>query len=55
MLREAGIEMAEIAGIDEAAMTEMTRARDLARAAPPPTPESAYEDVQDIGAPRAFS
>jgi pyruvate dehydrogenase E1 component alpha subunit len=50
-LREAGIEGSEIAGIDGSAMTEMTRARDLARAAHSPAPESAYEDVQDIGAP----
>jgi pyruvate dehydrogenase E1 component alpha subunit len=56
-LREAGHEGSEIAGMDEAAITEMTHARDLARAAPPPAPESAYEDVQDVGAPnpRAFA
>ncbi len=51
-LMEAGVERSAIARIDDAAAAEMEEARDIARAAPRPDPASAFEDVQDIGAPR---
>ena len=52
-LEEAGLERADVARIDEAALADMMTARDFARTAPPPSPESAFEDVQDVGAPAA--
>jgi len=50
-LTDAGFDPSEIARIDDAATAEMEEARDLARAAPAPDPGSAFDDVQDVGAP----
>jgi pyruvate dehydrogenase E1 component alpha subunit len=50
-LVESGTDEAQLRRIDEDSMAEMIVARDRARAAPPPDPASAFEDVQDIGAP----
>ena len=50
-LADAGFNRSEITRIDEAAAAEMEEARDRARAAPPPDADSAFEDVQDAGAP----
>jgi pyruvate dehydrogenase E1 component alpha subunit len=50
-LSETGLDPADIRRIDDEALAEMIAARDRARAAPPPDPASAFEDVQDDGAP----
>jgi pyruvate dehydrogenase E1 component alpha subunit len=50
-LSETGLDAADIRRIDDEALAEMIAARDRARAAPPPDPASAFEDVQDDGAP----
>jgi TPP-dependent pyruvate/acetoin dehydrogenase alpha subunit len=47
----SGVEPAAIARLEADAAAEMLAARDAARAAPPPDPSEAYEDVQDDGAP----
>jgi hypothetical protein len=47
-----GVDPAACRAIDDAVFAEMTKARDDARAAPWPGPETALEDVQDAGAPQ---
>lgn len=54
-LAEAGMERSEIARLDTDALAEMTKARDLAREAEPPEPATAFEDVQDAGAPERLT
>jgi len=49
-LMESGVEAAEIAAIDRDAKDEMAAAVDAAKAAAWPSPDTAYLDVQDIGA-----
>jgi TPP-dependent pyruvate/acetoin dehydrogenase alpha subunit len=51
ILVQAGADEARLRRIDDEAMAELGAARDRARAAPPPDPASAFEDVQDVGAP----
>lgn len=52
-LRAAGVDEAPVAEIMQAARTEIAAALDAARTAPWPDPETAFTDVQDIGAPAA--
>jgi TPP-dependent pyruvate/acetoin dehydrogenase alpha subunit len=51
LLREAGIEEAEIEALRRTAEDEAARALEVARAAPWPEPGHAVIDVQDIGVP----
>ena len=50
LLGERGLEATDFAIIATQAHTEMAEARDAAKAAPWPKPETAYADVQDVGA-----
>ena len=47
-----GHDVAQLAAIDAASLTEMTQARDAARTAAWPEPALAFTDVQDDGAPQ---
>lgn len=51
-LLSEGASVATLDSIEAAARDEMAAARDAARAAPPPDPAVAWEDVQDSGAVR---
>lgn len=51
LLAQAGIGMAELDALRDAALTEMEAALDAARAAPWPSDGSVFDDVQDIGSP----
>lgn len=51
-LAAMGMAASEQAAMREAANAEIAAARDAARAAPWPEPKTAYDDVQDIGAPQ---
>jgi pyruvate dehydrogenase E1 component alpha subunit len=53
VLRQAGVEEAELDRLREAARAEMAAALDAARAAPFPGPEAGFADVQDVGSPAA--
>ncbi len=51
LLAEAGVSSAELDRLHAEATTEMSRALDLARAAPWPDDETVFDDVQDVGSP----
>lgn len=51
-LLEMGMAKDALDAIDAAIVREMTQARDAARAAPWPEPRTAFDDVQDWGAPQ---
>ena len=52
LLEGCGVPASTLAGQGSAAREEMRRASERARAAPWPDPETAFDDVQDVGDPR---